>query len=628
MRLAAFWCVLALLLFQTAQASGASADLQVTVTPRFNARSLAFDALTNTTAAGQRLSVTRLDFLLSGIAVRSLDGVWLEEQNSFAYLSGREARTSFQLAGLTAGRYDRIRFQVGVPAKENHAESAGYAPDHPLNPNVNGLHWSWQGGYVFLAIEGDWLRPDGKQSGYSWHIATDRLLMTVELPVTLDLSSSKELRLALNVDQIFSGKHPISVTEESTSTHSRADDPLAGRLRENIERAFAVEGVLDASPRSLSLNPVGRRSRGADTSLEITARQEPRPTGLRERAGVRGNLAQRSATLVASNATPYRFTFSKFFPQPALPLDNPLTDEGVDLGRRLFHETQLSGNNRQSCASCHQATNGFTDAKKFSLGAEGQVGTRNSMPLFNLAWKTAFFWDGRAPSLREQVLEPIENPIEMHETLTNVVSKLRARPDYQKDFARAFGSPDLTADRIARALEQFLLTQVSSHSKFDRSLTGEVELSAEEKRGFELFHTEYDPRREQFGADCFHCHGGALFQSQGFANNGFDASFSDLGRFLVTKKDGDKGRFSVPSLRNVARTAPYMHDGRFATLEEVIGHYSTGVKRSATLDPNLAKHPDGGVPLSAEDRRALVAFLKTLTDERFVPPLPQTATSP
>jgi cytochrome c peroxidase len=222
-------------------------------------------------------------------------------------------------------------------------------------------------------------------------------------------------------------------------------------------------------------------------------------------------------------------------------------------------------------------------------------------------------------------LEPIENPIEMHETLTNVVSKLRARPDYQKDFARAFGSPDITADRIARGLEQFLLTQISYHSKFDRSLSGEVELSVEEKRGFELFHTEYDPRREQFGADCFHCHGGPLFQSQGFANNGLDAGFSDLGRFLVTKKDGDKGRFSVPSLRNIVLTAPYMHDGRFSTLEEVIGHYSAGVKRSTTLDPNLAKHPDGGVPLSAEDKRALVAFLKTLTDERMQPPRSQPA---
>ncbi len=591
MKLTTLWCVLVLLLIHRCEADAANADLRVTISPQFNARPLAFDALTNTTAAGQRISVTRLDLLLSGIAVRLPDGVWLEQQNCFAYLSGREARTSFGLAGLPSGRYDRIRFQVGVPAKDNHAESAGYAPDHPLNPNVNGLHWSWQGGYVFLAIEGDWLRPDGKQSGYSWHIATDRLLMTVELPVTLDLSSSKELRLALNVDQIFSGKHRVSVGEETTSTHSREDDTLAGQLRENIERAFSVEGVREPQPILATAN--------------------------------RGN-----PVVIASNATLYRFTFSKFFPQPALPLDNPLTEEGVELGRRLFHDPQLSINSRQSCASCHHSTNGFTDAKKFSIGAEGQMGTRNAMPLFNLAWRSAFFWDGRAPSLREQALEPIENPIEMHETLTNVVSKLRARPDYQQDFARAFGSPDITADHIARGLEQFLLTQISHHSKFDRSLAGEAELSAEEKRGFELFHTEYDPRREQFGADCFHCHGGPLFQSQGFANNGLDTTFSDLGRFLGTKKDGDKGRFSVPSLRNIALTTPYMHDGRFATLEEVIGHYSTGVKRSATLDPNLAKHPDGGVPLSAEDKRALVAFLKTLTDERFVSPRPQFTRSP
>jgi cytochrome c peroxidase len=579
-KLSALWCLLVLCMLQLHEAAAASADLRVTVTPRFDARTLAFDALTNTTAAGQRISVTRLDLLLSGIAVRRSDGAWLEQKNWFAYLSGREGRTAFQLSGLPAGRYDRIRFQVGVPAKENHAESASYEPDHPLNPNLNGLHWSWQGGYVFLAIEGDWLRPNGKQGGYSWHVATDRLLMMVDLPVALDLSSGKELRLALNVDQIFSSKHRISVTDESTSTHSREDDPLAGQLRENIEKAFSVESV-----------------------------REPQPILTTTRGG--------KPVLIASNATPYRFTFSKFFPQPALPLDNPLTEQGVELGRRLFHDPQLSINNRQSCASCHQSTNGFTDAMKFSIGAEGQMGTRNSMPLFNLAWRNTFFWDGRAPSLREQVLEPIENPIEMHETLTNVVSKLSSSAEYRKGFARAFGTPDITADRIARSLEQFLLTQVSHNSKFDRSLAGEAELSAEEKRGFELFHTEFDPRREQFGADCFHCHGGPLFQSQGFANNGLDISFSDLGRSLVTKKDGDKGRFSAPSLRNSALTAPYMHDGRFSTLEEVIEHYASGVKRSASLDPNLAKHPDGGVPLSAEDKRALVSFLKTLTDERF-----------
>ena len=241
------------------------------------------------------------------------------------------------------------------------------------------------------------------------------------------------------------------------------------------------------------------------------------------------------------------------------------------------------------------------------------------MPLLNLAWKSSFFWDGRAATLREQVLQPIENPVEMHETLAGVVVKL-AHPtnDYPSQFARTFGAPEITTDRIARALEQFLFVQVSHRSKFDRSLAGAVELNEQEKRGFELFHTEYDPRRGQLGADCFHCHGGPLFQNQGFANNGLDVVLTDLGRYEATRKDGDKGKFAVPSLRNVAITTPYMHDGRFATLEEVIEHYSSGVKPSPTLDPNLAKHPEGGVPLSPEDKRALVAFLKTLTDERFL----------
>jgi cytochrome c peroxidase len=262
------------------------------------------------------------------------------------------------------------------------------------------------------------------------------------------------------------------------------------------------------------------------------------------------------------------------------------------------------------------------------------------MPLLTLAWKREFFWDGRAKSLREQVLQPIQNPIEMHESLTNLVAKLTAsgragsplpadgahgvtRPtdgtsNYPALFTAAFGSPEITSEKIALALENYLLTLTSFDAKFDRVLRGEEKFTPEEQRGFQLFSTEYDPRRGQFGADCFHCHGGPLFQSQGFANNGLDSTFTDVGREKVTGKAADAGKFAVPSLRNVALTAPYMHDGRFKTLDEVIEHYATGVKRSATLDPNLAKHPDGGVPLNADDQRALVAFLQTLTDAQFV----------
>jgi cytochrome c peroxidase len=160
-----------------------------------------------------------------------------------------------------------------------------------------------------------------------------------------------------------------------------------------------------------------------------------------------------------------------------------------------------------------------------------------------------------------------------------------------------------------------MLTLTSYDAKFDRALRGKADFSDDEKRGFELFMTEYDPRTGQLGADCFHCHGGPLFSDHQFHNNGLEADAGDSGRQRVTGLHADIGKFSTPSLRNLARTAPYMHDGRFATLEEVVAHYSSGIHRTATLDPNLAKHPEGGLQLSPEDQRALVAFLKTLTEE-------------
>ncbi len=564
-------------------ASVSAHNLQVRVAARLNSRPLIFDSVIFTNDFGQALSVNRLDLLVADLAIRRMDGSWLEFPSTQGYASLRAGRSAFKVAGIPSGEYNRVRFHVGLPPALNHADPAQYAADHPLNPNVNGLHWSWQGGYVFLALEGHWLDEAGKQSGYSYHLATDAQLMTVELPSRLDLTSDCELRLVLDLDQVFGGgSEKIVFSEATQSTHSRANDPLASQLRRNVESAFAVEGI------EAGLAPA---------PADGTARVE-----------------------IAAGAKPYVLTISAFFPVPALPKDNPLTEEGVELGRRLFSDPLLSVNNAQSCASCHQAASGFSENKAVSIGAEGKTGKRNVMPLMNLAWKSAFFWDGRAASLREQVLQPIQNPIEMHETLIHIVSKLqrgRGQTTYPVLFEKAFGTREVTAERIARALEQFLLTQVSHDSKLDRVLRGEAKLTEQEQRGFELFHTEYDPRREQFGADCFHCHGGPLFQSQAFANNGLDAEFRDPGRYEVTKMEGDRGKFAVPSLRNVEVTGPYMHDGRFKTLEEVIEHYSRAVKRSATLDPNLAKHPDGGVPLSGADKQALIAFLKTLTDECY-----------
>jgi cytochrome c peroxidase len=209
------------------------------------------------------------------------------------------------------------------------------------------------------------------------------------------------------------------------------------------------------------------------------------------------------------------------------------------------------------------------------------------------------------------------NPIEMHADATRVAAALARHENIRGDFAAAFGTPEITPERITLALEQYLLAQVSADSKFDRTLRGAATLTADEQRGLDLFLTEYDPARGKRGADCFHCHGGPLFSDFAYKNNGLTLARSDPGRAKITASADDAGKFETPSLRNVAVTGPYMHDGRFRTLEEVVAHYDHGVVRSATLDPNLAKHPADGLQLSAGDQRALVAFLRTLTDSRF-----------
>ncbi len=571
-----------ILLLPLLLATGAgAADLRVEFLPQFNGRPLAFDALKNQTTGGQKISVSRLDFLASNIALRRADGIWIGQTNWFAYISVRDGRTNFTLENIPAGNYNVIRFQIGLPPQINHGDSARWPANHPLNPDVNHLYWGWSREYVFLALEGGW-QNGGKESGFSYHLATDRELMTVELPAALDLNSSREIQVALDIGKIFSAPNQIKLSDSSDTSHSRTNDLLAGQIRENVEAAFAVENVKEFSP-------IAELSRGTNQIK------------------------------IAPNATPYRLTISQFAPQPDLPRDNPLTGEGVALGGKLFFDRRLSADDSQSCAACHHPNTAFSERRRFSRGVDGDIGTRNAMPLENLAWKNSFFWDGRAATLREQVLQPIQNPIEMHESLANAVAKISADKDYHRLFVNAFGSPEISSDKIARALEQFLLVQVSFDSKYDRVMNGTAKFSNEEARGYVLFNTEYDPYHGQYGADCFHCHGGPLFQSQNFANNGLDSAFYDLGRYKITKRAGDEGKFSVPSLRNVAVTAPYMHDGRFRTLDEAVEHYCTGMKRSATLDPNLAKHPDGGVPLGAEDKRALVAFLKTLTDEKYLP---------
>ena len=209
----------------------------------------------------------------------------------------------------------------------------------------------------------------------------------------------------------------------------------------------------------------------------------------------------------------------------------------------------------------------------------------------------------------------------MNETLDNAVAKLKADKRYTDQFIRAFGDEIVTSERMGLAIEQFEFTMISNHSKYDGYLVGTETLTESEERGRVLFFTEVDPFSGQKGGECFHCHAGFNFTNDSFMNNGLDAeaNFMDEGRFKVTNDAADKARFKVPSLRNVELTAPYMHDGRFATLDDVVEHYNSGVKNSSTMDPLLFRNVEpGGLQLSAQDKADLVAFLKTLTDNSFL----------
>ncbi|NVK28877.1 MAG: c-type cytochrome [Flavobacteriia bacterium] len=325
---------------------------------------------------------------------------------------------------------------------------------------------------------------------------------------------------------------------------------------------------------------------------------------------------------VQHDTTPYVLDTKDLSP-PTIASDNQLTVQTVKLGRMLFYDTKLSRDNSMSCASCHVQENGFSDTARFSIGINGFAGKRQAMSAFNMAYNTnEFFWDGRAHLLRDQAVLPIQDSLEMDQNMNALIQILGDDADYQDQFIRAFGSSEVTEEKIGLALEQFMNSIVSVNSKYDQYLRGEVTLSPSEERGRRLYFAEFNPAfPDSSGADCAHCHGGMNFENDRYMNNGLDsdAEFTDLGRELATGNANDRGKFKVPTLRNIELTPPYMHDGRFNTLEEVVNHYNTGLKASATIDPALL-YPlnSGGLQLDNQDVQDLVAFLKTLTDQDMV----------
>ena len=321
---------------------------------------------------------------------------------------------------------------------------------------------------------------------------------------------------------------------------------------------------------------------------------------------------------------PYDLVQPVGFPSMFIPADNPLTIDGVELGRHLFYDPILSADSTMACAGCHLPELSFADGQKTSAGIDGIFGKRSSMSLLNIGYaEKGVFWDGRSNTLEEQALIPVEDPIELHDSWENVVEKLQGHPTYPKMFRKAFGINDtqeITKELAAKALAQFERTLLSFNSRFDKVYLQEAGLFTDsEQRGFEMFFDKGGQGSGLPDAECGHCHNEPLMTTDDYFNNGLDSvksltEFLDWGRGLVTQDTFDNGKFRAPTLRNIALTAPYMHDGRFQTLEEVVDFYNESPHHNngSNIDVNIRP-----LELTESQKEDIVNFLHTLTDTVF-----------
>jgi len=295
-----------------------------------------------------------------------------------------------------------------------------------------------------------------------------------------------------------------------------------------------------------------------------------------------------------------------YFPKPIYDFQqNPLGSNKIELGRTLFYDPILSADNTISCASCHSPFNAFAHTDHdLSHGIFDSIGNRNAPALFNLAWQKTFMWDGAINHLDMQALAPISHPSEMGSNINEVINKLNESKAYKELFSNAFQDSTISTAKILKALSQFQLTLVSANAKYDRVKMGKEVFTEQEKNGYQLFKN-----------NCASCHSEPLFSNYNFENNGLpiDPTLNDLGRFVITQNENDKGKFKVPSLRNLSFTYPYMHDGRFMTLQEVINHYTSGIEHSTTLSSQLNE----SIELSSNEKVDLISFLLTLNDKDF-----------
>jgi len=310
---------------------------------------------------------------------------------------------------------------------------------------------------------------------------------------------------------------------------------------------------------------------------------------------------------------PIAFTAPANFPPIAYNFaNNPLTEKGFELGKKLFYDGRLSSDGTISCGFCHIQEDAFTHhGHTFSHGVGEAIGTRNTPPIQNLAYQTTFMWDGATDHLDLQAIIPLTSPIEMNGNFNDIIAMMKGDATYRKLFKQAFPDGEINSENMLKALGQFMVMVTSSNSKFDKYRRNEPggTLTTEELQGYDLFNQK-----------CASCHATDIFTDNSFRNNGLpvNPSINDIGRYRVTELPQDLHKFKVPSLRNIEKTAPYMHDGRFYTLEAVLNHYSSGVIASATLDPVLQNNSVLGIPLTDSEKTKLIAFLKTLTDNQYL----------
>lgn len=297
------------------------------------------------------------------------------------------------------------------------------------------------------------------------------------------------------------------------------------------------------------------------------------------------------------------------FPEPVYQFgDNVYSKAGFELGRKLFFDPMLSRDGTVSCASCHRQKDAFADGgAAFSIGIDGGISKRNSPAVFNMAWNKSFMWDGGVNHIEVMPLAPLTNPAEMGESLVNIVRKLNNHPDYPTLFKKVFNRDTVDDQQMFWALAQYMSGLISANARYDQYVNGTASLTPDEQEGLVLFRQH-----------CASCHSEPLFTDYSYQNNGIDKIFADSGRYRITRNDEDMGRFKVPTLRNIALSSPYMYDGRFKTLDEVLAHYADGVQVSATLSPLLQKNGQPGLGLSNSEQQKIISFLHTLTDEEFV----------